>query len=195
GHRVVRGGEHDAEVDVVAARQVRDARGGQDAQDRDVDACAREARDDGGLEELPRGARVAAHDGARAVALERSRRREDVCCGDGQVEGELRREVTVGKPTDPVRAEEAAHRWSAEGRASALGVLGRLAGLLQTRLLTLDDAGVAREEASLLERGAVVLGVDLVERTSDAEAQRTGLTRAAAAGDAGDDVEPALDLD
>src|SRR5690606_14414278 len=104
-------------------------------------------------------------------------------------------EVTVGKRTDPVRAEEAAHRWSAEGRASALGVLGRLAGLLQTRLLTLDDAGVAREEAGLLERGAVVLGVDLVERTSDAEAQRTGLARAAAAGDAGDDVEPALDLD
>src|SRR5690606_23420385 len=63
-----------------------------------------------------------------------------------------------------------------------------LAGLLQTGLLALDDAGVAREEAGLLERRAVVLTVDLVERARDREAQRTGLTRGAATGDAGDHV-------
>src|SRR6478736_1462271 len=61
------------------------------------------------------------------------------------------------------------------GSRSALRVLRRLAGLLETGLLALDDASVAREEAGLLEGRAVVLGVDLVERTGDAEAQRAGL--------------------
>src|SRR5690606_19108136 len=71
---------------------------------------------------------------------------------------------------------------------SALGVLRRLAGLLETGLLALDDAGVTREEAGLLEGRTVVLGVDVVQRTGDAETQRAGLARVAATRDAGDDV-------
>ena len=54
------------------------------------------------------------------------------------------------------------------GRASvkadlALGVLLSLAGLLETGLLTLDDACVAAQVTGLLQGGAVVLDVDLVQ--------------------------------
>src|ERR1700712_1809425 len=70
----------------------------------------------------------------------------------------------------------------------ALRELGGLAGLLESGLLALDDAGVTSQEAGLLESGAVVLAVDLVERAGDREAQRAGLTRGAAAGDLRRDV-------
>src|SRR3954451_2010236 len=78
---------------------------------------------------------------------------------------------------------------------SALRVLRRLAGLLQTGLLALDDAGVTREQPGLLERGAVGLLVDRVEAPGHTEAQRAGLAGDAAAVDAGDDVEAALELE
>src|SRR3712207_3177024 len=75
-----------------------------------------------------------------------------------------------------------------EGVGSALRELRSLAGLLEAGLLALLDPGVAAEEARLLEARSVVLEVDLVQRTRDSEAQRTGLARGAAAGDAGDHV-------
>src|SRR5262245_55920750 len=62
-----------------------------------------------------------------------------------------------------------------------LGVLRRLAGLLEAVLLRLLLARVAREEAGLLDLRAR-LRVELGERTGDAEAQGAGLTRDAAAG-------------
>src|SRR5690606_2019132 len=75
----------------------------------------------------------------------------------------------------------------AGGRPLALAVLGRLAGLLQAVLLRLLLALVAREEARPLERRAH-LGVDLDQRPGDAEPQRTGLARHAAAVQRGVDV-------
>ena len=45
----------------------------------------------------------------------------------------------------------------------ALGVLLSLTGLLETGLLALDDAGVTTQVTGLLQGGAVVLGVDLVQ--------------------------------
>src|SRR5690606_8943967 len=72
---------------------------------------------------------------------------------------------------------------------SALAVLRRLAGLLQTSLLALLDARVARQEAGLLQGRAVGLFVDRVQRASDAQAQRAGLTGHAATVDASDHVE------
>src|SRR3982751_4131227 len=66
--------------------------------------------------------------------------------------------------------------------------LRRLASLLETRLLALDDAGVTSQEAGLLERRAVVLTVDLVQGASDRETQRARLTGGAAAGDLDDHV-------
>src|SRR5690606_26923337 len=58
----------------------------------------------------------------------------------------------------------------------------------ETGLLALDDAGVTREEAGLLEGRTVVLSVDVVQCAGDAETQRAGLARVAATRDAGDDV-------
>src|SRR5512133_906774 len=70
----------------------------------------------------------------------------------------------------------------------ALRELRRLTGLLESGLLALLDASVTVEESGLLEDGAVVLFVDLVQRAGDAEAQRAGLAGRATTGDAGDDV-------
>src|SRR5690606_9388770 len=104
----------------------------------------------------------------------------------GEAEGEVAGdEITVRQPSDPVRAEQSGHEPSA---CLALRELRGLAGLLETGLLALDDAGVTSEEAGLLERGAVVLAVDLVGRAGDRETQRTGLAGGAASGDAGDHV-------
>src|SRR3954471_20766206 len=77
---------------------------------------------------------------------------------------------------------------------SALGVLGRLAGLLQTGLLALDDARVTREQPGLLERGPVGLLVDEVQAPGHAQTQRAGLAGDATAVDAGDHVEATLEL-
>ena len=44
-----------------------------------------------------------------------------------------------------------------------LRVLLSLTGLLETGLLALDDAGVTTQVTGLLQGGAVVLGVDLVQ--------------------------------
>src|SRR5699024_3271623 len=78
---------------------------------------------------------------------------------------------------------------------SALGVLRRLAGLLEAGLLALDDAVVTTEEAGLLEGRSVVLLVDLVQRAGHTEAHGPGLTGCTAAGEADDDVEAALEVE
>src|SRR5699024_8825005 len=80
-------------------------------------------------------------------------------------------------------------------RGSALGVLRGLAGLLEPGLLALDDARVAREETGLLESRTVVVHVDLVQRTCHTETDRAGLAGGAAAGDADDHVEAALQVE
>src|SRR5918911_4788397 len=77
---------------------------------------------------------------------------------------------------------------------SALAVLRGLAGLLEAGLLALLHPGVTGEEAGLLQRGAVGVEVDPVEGAGHAEAQCSGLPRGAAAVDAGDDVEAALEV-
>ena len=76
----------------------------------------------------------------------------------------------------------------------ALGVLLSLTGLLETSLLTLDDACVTAQVTGLLQGGAVVFDVDLVQRTGDAEAQRAGLAGDAATVDAGDNVVGAFKI-
>src|SRR6201996_6982221 len=72
-----------------------------------------------------------------------------------------------------------------------LGVLRRLAGLLQAVLLALLDPGVPGQEACLLQRRAV-LRVDQGKRPGHAEAQRARLPGDAAAGDPGHHVELVL---
>ena len=60
--------------------------------------------------------------------------------------------------------------------ALALRELEPLAGLRTARLLALDRARIAREQAEVAQLAAVGL-VDLHERASDGEAQRAGLAR------------------
>src|SRR4051794_38834546 len=73
----------------------------------------------------------------------------------------------------------------------ALRELRALARLLETGLLALLHARVAREEAAALELGAQGrIGLD--QRAGDAVSQRPGLGRHAAAVDAGHDVHAAL---
>src|SRR5581483_11770939 len=70
---------------------------------------------------------------------------------------------------------------------SALGVLGRLAGLLEAVLLGLLLPCVTGEETRPLEHRAV-LGVDLAEAAGNAEAHGAGLARDTAPVDGGVDV-------
>src|SRR5215210_2411830 len=75
------------------------------------------------------------------------------------------------------------------GKGSALAVLRSLAGLLEPGLLALDHAGVAGQQARLLQAGAVGLHVHGVERAGDTEPQGAGLAGDAATVDARDHVE------
>src|SRR5580693_5225835 len=77
------------------------------------------------------------------------------------------------------------------GRGLPLGVLGRLAGLLQAVLLALLDPRVPGQEAGLLQRRAV-LRVQQGQRPGHTEAQRARLPGDAAAGDPGHHVELVL---
>src|SRR4051795_7655394 len=98
-------------------------------------------------------------------------------------EGQLRREVGVGPTPDAVGPEEATQRTY----RSALGVLRRLAGLLEAVLLALLDPRVTGEEARLLESRTVV-GLDLDEGAGDRQAQRAGLPGDATTLEDADDV-------
>src|SRR6267378_1698258 len=82
-------------------------------------------------------------------------------------------------------------RQAPRGRHLPLGVLRRLAGLLQAVLLALLDPGVPGQEAGLLQRRAV-FRVHQGQRPGHAEAQRARLPGDAAAGDPGHDVELVL---
>ena len=116
GHRVVGGGEHHAEVGAEGAGEVGDARRRQHAEQQHVDAGRGEARHDGGLQELARDPGVATDDGERAVPLEVAAVGQDVRRGDGQVQGQLSGEVTVGQAPDPVGAEESGRHASDPSR-------------------------------------------------------------------------------
>jgi hypothetical protein len=108
-HRVVRGGEHDAEVRGGARHQRGDGRRRQHAGVVDVHPGAGQPGDHGRGQELAGGARVAADDGARPVALERAALAEDVSRGDRDAHRQLGRQVAVRETADAVGAEESSH--------------------------------------------------------------------------------------
>ena len=110
GHRVVRGGDHHAQVGAQRVGQVRDPGGRQHADELDVDTGGGQPGHDRGLEELPGDAGVATHDGPGPVALELAGVAQHARRGNGKVQGQASGEDTVGPTPDPVRAEEACHR-------------------------------------------------------------------------------------
>src|SRR5699024_3621481 len=75
-----------------------------------------------------------------------------------------------------------------------LRVLWRFTGLLETGFLALDCTRVTSQEACFLQRAAVVLAIDFVECTSNAQANSTGLTGWSATVDESDDVIGAFEL-
>ena len=109
----MRGGEHDAEIRVECLGEEGDRGRRQDAEANDVDTGAREAGDDGRLEELPACPRVTADDGLGAVPRERAHVTEDVGGRDGQVERKFGGEVAVRETSHAVGAEEPAQGASA----------------------------------------------------------------------------------
>ena len=108
-HGVVAGGEHHAEVGAQRAGEIRHRRGGQHTDPQDVHARAREARHDGGLQELAGRARIAPDHGHRPVALEGARLGEHMRRRDRQAERQLGGQVRVGDAAHAVRAEESSH--------------------------------------------------------------------------------------
>ena len=66
---------------------------------------------------------------------------------------------------------------------------------MQTGLLAFHDAGVAGQEASLLQGGAVRITIDGVQRAGNAQADCTGLTGGAATINEDDSVELAFELE
>src|ERR1700677_3070991 len=78
------------------------------------------------------------------------------------------------------RTPSVPHRVLATGLP--LGVLGSVAGLLQSVLLRFLLPGVTGQESGLLQCGPQ-LGVELAQRPGDAQAERAGLTRHPAAVD------------
>ena len=108
GHRVVAGGDHDAEVRVVQAGEVGQRRGRDDPGAQHLGAGAGQPGDDRGLQHLPAGARVTADD------------RDGTACpvavgehgggGTRHRQGQLRREVGVGPTPDAVGPEQATQR-------------------------------------------------------------------------------------
>src|SRR5690606_30469461 len=73
-----------------------------------------------------------------------------------------------------------------------LAVLRSLAGLLEAVLLPLHDAGVTGEEAGLLQRRTVDLGVQRGEGAGQAQPDRTGLAGDPTAVNADEDIESPL---
>ena len=151
--RVVGGGDDDAEVE----REQRDRRRRQDAGEHRVTSRRGDAARERALELRPGGAGVAADEDCAAPGPERGRTAEPL--------DELRGQVLADDPAHTVGAEVTA----CHVEALALGELRGLAGLVQAGLLALDDAGVAREEAFLLQ-DAAELRIGLDERAGDAVA-------------------------
>src|SRR5918996_2106246 len=87
-------------------------------------------------------------------------------------------QVVADDSADPVGPEVPS------GQELPLGELRPLAGLAEARLLALDDARVAGEEALPLE-DAAELGIRLDERAGDAVPERSSLPRRPAAVQAG----------
>ncbi len=109
GHGVVARGEHHTKVGTERSGQVRHRGRRQHTDPQDVHTGAGQARDHGGLEELPGRARVTPDDRGRPVPLEGARLGQHVRRGHGEAQRHLRRQVRVGDTAHSVRAEESSH--------------------------------------------------------------------------------------
>ena len=104
-HRVVRRGDHHAEIGVEGAHQVRDGGRGQHADAERIGARSGEPGDDRGFQHLAAGPRIAADDGDRAVRAVAFG--QDVRGRGGERHRELRGEhLAVGEAAHAVGTEQ-----------------------------------------------------------------------------------------
>src|SRR5690625_110868 len=75
-----------------------------------------------------------------------------------------------------------------------LRVLWSFTSFLEPSFLPFDCTSVTSQEAGFLQRAAVVLAIDFVQRTSDAQADGAGLTGWAATVNERDDVVGAFEV-
>src|SRR3990172_4777534 len=102
--RLVRGADHGSGDEPLGACQVGEAGGGHVPDEPHLHADRAEAGGEGALQHPAGAARVAPDDDTVALPA------EDVARGAAQAEGELRREVAVRDPADPVSSEQARHQ-------------------------------------------------------------------------------------
>ena len=115
GHRVVRRGNHDAEVNgVLGGRQMRDRGGRDDADAGHVHAGARQARREGMVEELARNTGVAADDRAGLGAVRTQGAAELAGSGLAELQREIRSDVNVRQSSHAIRAEHPGHSLSVQ---------------------------------------------------------------------------------
>jgi hypothetical protein len=106
-HRVVRGGEDDAEVGAVGGGQERDRGRGDDVDQQHVGPGRGEAGDDRRLQHLPAGPGITPHHRHRAVGGVVRDEHPGGRAGHGQ--RQLGRQLPVRQPANPVSTEEGAH--------------------------------------------------------------------------------------
>ena len=116
GHGIMRGRDHHAEGGVVEVRQIRDSRGGNDADSQRVDTRRGQPGTDGGFEHLPRRPRIPAHDRYGAA---RGRRygaagpgpilRQDTCRCLRQRQRQLGCQVGICQTTYAIGTEQVPH--------------------------------------------------------------------------------------
>ena len=115
GHRIVRGGDHDAQIHgVLRGRQVRDRGRRNDADASHVHAGARQARREGVVEELARNTGVAANDRAGLGAVRTQGAAELAGSGLAELQREVRSDVNVRQSSHAIRAEHPGHSLSVQ---------------------------------------------------------------------------------
>ena len=115
GHRVVRRGNHDSEVNgVLGGRQVRDRGRGDDADAGHVHAGAGQARREGVIEELARNTRIASDDRAGLRTVRTPGAAELAGGGLAELQRKVRSDVNVRQSSHAIRAEHPGHSLSVQ---------------------------------------------------------------------------------
>jgi hypothetical protein len=104
-HRVVRGGQHHAEIGTGGRDQVGDRRSRHHADVLDVHPGAGQPGDHGGGEELTGGPGIPADDGPGTATVGIGHLTQDMRRRHRQVESHLGRDVAIGEPTHAIGAE------------------------------------------------------------------------------------------
>ena len=115
GHRVMRRGNHDAEVHgVLGSGQMRDRRRGDDADTGHVHAGAGQARREGVIKELARNTRVASDDRARLRTVRASGSAELAGGRLAELQRKVRSDINVRQSSHAIRAEHPGHSLSVQ---------------------------------------------------------------------------------